>query len=303
MDQQLHYISNALDRAHELRKESIENLLDEHARILPIWRSRNLFDFSQDLPRIALLETSLLTPLNHEELLLLGSFQGQRVFALDYSVHEPESLSWFEETQRFEGVREMIASISIEEANLLAYARAMMTWHRNHAFCGRCGSPTRSKNNGHERICTNPSCQHVSYPRVDPAVIVLIERKFEDGIERCLLARNKRSTAGMYSTLAGFVEPGESLEMTVEREMMEEAGIAVNNIRYMASQPWPFPSSLMMGFFATAQSADIVLDEDELSEARWFSRDELHQLSKAGEIHLSREDSIARYLIRTWMEK
>ncbi|WP_061128240.1 NAD(+) diphosphatase [Caballeronia catudaia] len=150
----------------------------------------------------------------------------------------------------------------------LGEARSMLDWHRRHRFCANCGQPTDSAGAGWRRICANCKAQH--FPRVDPVVIMLVT----DG-ERCLLGRQPQFLPGMYSALAGFVEPGETFEHAVYREVLEEAGIRCTDVRYYASQPWPFPSSLMIGCFARAAGTDILVDEKELEDARWFTRKEV----------------------------
>lgn len=187
-------------------------------------------------------------------------------------------------------------------AATLAYARGMAFWHAGHRFCGRCGAPTEIGRGGHVRICSDSSCAAPSFPRTDPAVIMLVT----DGA-RCLLGRQEKWPQGMVSTLAGFVEPGETLEEAVAREVMEEAGVRVGRITYRASQPWPFPSSLMLGFWAEAETTEIVVDERELADARWFHRDELRAMGEVGDglpgWKLPRRDSISRWLIETWRDQ
>ena len=158
---------------------------------------------------------------------------------------------------------------------MAALARGLCYWHATHRYCGRCGSENTLVEAGHSRLCTNEQCKHQTFPRTDPAVIMVVTRTFADGIQRCLLGRKAIWAPGMYSSLAGFVDPGESLEQAVAREVMEEAGIVVGNVRYIASQPWPFPSSIMLGFIAEAVTEDIHVDKDELDDAQWFSREEL----------------------------
>jgi NAD+ diphosphatase len=181
------------------------------------------------------------------------------------------------------------------EGSVLAYARGLMWWHARHRFCGVCGSPTESIEAGHVRRCTNSDCSASHFPRTDPAVIMLVH----DG-DRALLGRQKVWAPGMYSTLAGFLEPGESLEETVAREVYEEAGIRVGEVRYHSSQPWPFPASLMIGFHAVAVSRDIRLNQSELEDAAWFSRAELRDFASQAK-SLPRADSIARQLIEDWL--
>ena len=168
------------------------------------------------------------------------------------------------------GLRQVGALLDDHDAGLLVTAVALANWHRTHTHCPRCGSPTSLAGGGWLRTCPADGSEH--YPRVDPAVIMLVH----DGADRCLLGRQASWPQGRFSTLAGFVEPGESAERAVAREVAEEAGIAVEEVRYRASQPWPFPSSLMLGFTARAVSADEPrLLDGELAEARWFSRAEL----------------------------
>jgi NAD+ diphosphatase len=172
-----------------------------------------------------------------------------------------------------------------------------MHWHSRHGFCGVCGSPTLSASAGHVRKCTNPGCGSSHFPRTDPAVIMLAH----DG-ERALLGRQKVWAKGMYSTLAGFVEPGESLEEAVRREVMEETGVAVGEVVYHSSQPWPFPASLMIGFHAEARSGTIDLVDGELEDAGWFTRAELRRFADQGK-SLPRQDSIARQLVEDWLAR
>lgn len=165
-------------------------------------------------------------------------------------------------------LRQLFGVLSDEEFGIAGRALGLTAWDRDHRFCGRCGSPTERSTRERVRTCT--ACGHASYPRLSPAVIVLVER---DG--RCLLARNARTKMPFFSTLAGFVEVGETLEQTVAREIREEAGIEVTDIEYFGSQPWPFTGSLMIGFTARWASGDIVEEPEEILEAGWFAPDEL----------------------------
>ena len=157
------------------------------------------------------------------------------------------------------------------EAAILAEARSLIDWHARHRFCAQCGSPTRVASAGWVRRC--PECRASHFPRTDPVVIMLAVRG-----ERALLGRNRRRPGARFSCLAGFVEPGETLEEAVRREVHEEAGIRCGRVRYLAAQPWPFPSSLMMGFLAEALTEEITVDPEEIAEARWFSRDEIREM-------------------------
>ncbi|MEO2280741.1 NAD(+) diphosphatase [Pseudoalteromonas pernae] len=235
----------------------------------------------------------------------LGEHQGRHYFALDVSV-ELADQSEFEHHQ-FVDIRAYGPVVDAHDAAILVLARGLCHWHKTHKFCGRCGSENVPAEAGHARKCSNQQCRHLTFPRTDPAVIMLVHYPFADGTERCLLGRQASWPQGVYSTLAGFVDPGETLEAAVAREVMEEAGVAVEHPQYIASQPWPFPSSLMLGYMARAKSTEIFIDQDEISEARWFSREELRQFGNWGDegehLKLPRKDSISRYLIDTWIAK
>lgn len=188
------------------------------------------------------------------------------------------------------------------DAGLAAFAKALGWFHGQHRFCGRCGKPTRPAEAGHARICIDEACATTVYPRSDPAVIVLIH----DGGDRCVLGRGRHLLPGMHSTLAGFVEAGESLETCVRREIKEESGLDLGAITYRHSQPWPFPQSLMVGFHAVAASTEIAIDEVELEHVAWYRRDWLKQQAARtdiaeGEFRLPPHISIARQLIDEWL--
>jgi NAD+ diphosphatase len=198
---------------------------------------------------------------------------------------------------RFADLRQLAGRLERQEGALLAFARAMLFWHSRHRFCGLCGTPTRSEEAGHMRRCTDPSCHTMHFPRTDPAVIMLVT----DG-DRALLGRNKNfPVPGMYSTLAGFVEPGESLEDAVAREVREETAIEVAAVHYHSSQPWPFPANIMLGFYAEAATTEIAVDYGELEDARWFERGWLASHADDDTFRLPRRDSIARRLIGDWL--
>jgi NAD+ diphosphatase len=197
-------------------------------------------------------------------------------------------------------LRRVSASLPRRDAGLLAYARGLLHWHRRTRFCGDCGAPTESRSAGHARLCTNPDCGVTHFPRSDPAIIVLVTRP-GPGEEVCLLARQHRWPRGLISTLAGFVEPGESVEEAVVREIGEETGVRLTGVHYRGSQPWPFPSSLMLAFRAEAEpGAEIRLDADELETGRWFTRAEVAAIRDFG-FKLPTRDSIARTLVDDWL--
>lgn len=185
-------------------------------------------------------------------------------------------------------------TIAPDEASLAVHAVGLARWHQTHTHCARCGALTVMAQAGHTRTC--PACGTEHFPRTDPAVIMLIT----DGDDRALLGRQPSWPEGRFSTLAGFVEPGESLDDAVRREVKEEAGIEVGAVHYAGSQPWPFPSSLMLGFFGTALTTVITVDADEIAEARWFSRRQITDLTAAGDLLLPPPVSISRWLVEKW---
>ena len=216
---------------------------------------------------------------------------GQRaLFAADTTGAEPER-------GRPAGLREAATDLPAAEAALGAYAASLVSWHRRHRFCANCSAPSEPCDGGHQRDC--PSCGVSHFPRTDPVVIVRVT----DGGDRLLLGRQARWPPGRFSVLAGFVEPGETLEEAVRREVMEESGVAVEEVAYVASQPWPFPSSLMIGFSARATAGHPEPRDEELSEVRWFERDEV-EAAAAGTtaVELSPRYSISRRLIDEWLE-
>jgi NAD+ diphosphatase len=194
------------------------------------------------------------------------------------------------------GLREAATGLPAGEAALAAYAASLLSWHRRHRFCASCGAPTQSADGGHERVC--PSCDAHHFPRTDPVVIVRVV----DARDRLLLGRQASWPEGRFSVLAGFVEPGETLEEAVRREVLEESGVAVGAAEYVASQPWPFPSSLMVGFSAVATGGEPQPGDRELQEVRWFERAEVEAAAAgSGPVFLSPPYSISRRLIDGWL--
>ena len=257
---------------------------------LAVQGSRNLV--SDDSPaRPALLDAaaaSALATTAHERI-LLGLRDERAYFALALPAdgsEPPAGYAWRD-------LRWIGAELGPDDAAMLAYARGMAVWHDRHRFCAACGASTRPVDAGHARRCVRESCGRRHFTRVEPAVIVLVTRG-----ERCLLGRQAAWPPGRYSTIAGFVEPGESLEDAVAREVHEETGIDLAGCEYRGSQPWPFPASLMLGFRATAASDEIRLHDEELEDARWVSREQL----AAGEVLVPPSFSIAYDLIRDWYE-
>lgn len=238
-----------------------------------------------DDPRLALVE--------ERHAVLLGWFDGARCVLVEDETRDGDADSP-PHAGRFEELRPLSAELPEREAGLLAYARALSVWRARHRYCGACGAPTRPTRAGHALVCANLSCRQESFPRIDPAIIVLVT----DG-ERALLGRQASWPQGRYSTIAGFVEPGESVEDAVAREVMEEAGIALGEITYHSSQPWPFPSSLMLGFVARATSTAISRRDSELEDAQWFSRANI----ASGHPRVGARTSISWRLIETWFNE
>ena len=199
----------------------------------------------------------------------------------------PDGLGWT-------SLRDIGADLTAHEAGLATTAVALDAWHARHPRCPRCGAPTRVAQSGWTRVCVEDGSEH--YPRTDPAVIMAVV----DADDRILLGHAAHWPAGRWSTLAGFVEAGESMEHAVRREVAEEAGVVVGEVSYRGSQPWPFPASLMIGFRARALSTDVTVDGVELTEARWFSRDELAAAVRSGDVIPPGRASIARALVEEW---
>ncbi|MEW6991053.1 NAD(+) diphosphatase [Colwelliaceae bacterium 6441] len=208
---------------------------------------------------------------------------------------------------RLLGFRQSIAFLAKEHASTLGYGRSLSNWHQSAQFCGCCGNKTLSQEGGHSRLCTEQSCRQLSFPRTDPVVIMLVEYKEKGQPTKCLLAAHKRSPEHLFSTIAGFVDPGESLEQAVIREVHEEVGLEVKEVEYMASQPWAFPNSLMIGFYVKAKSNTITIDTEELTNASWFTVEEVKSFSDWGEennnIQIPRKESISRCLIEHWLSR
>ena len=195
---------------------------------------------------------------------------------------------------RAEQLRAFVQSVDAEEAALVLHAVALAEWQRSHRHCPRCGARLEVSAAGHQMVC--PDCGRQQFPRTDPAVIMVVT----DEDDRCLLGRQAAWPEGRYSTLAGFVEPGESLEHAVAREVEEEVGVLVDEVTYFGNQPWPFPGSLMVGFFARARTTEISVDGAEISDARWFTREEMRAEAEAGTLVLPGGISISRSLVETW---
>ncbi len=315
------YTHSTLDRADHLRKDDATLRTLRHsndALIVPVWQSQSLATDLSDsqLPQAMFLSSDYAMPDGQE--VFLGQHANVAYFAADVSgldQAQSDALSEHAVTRsgemhrcHFADLRTTGPTLSAEDGSLLAYARGLIFWNSNTRFCVRCGNALTSSNGGHVRRCSNQSCGYLAFPRTDPAVIMLVTHTPDDGSPpRCLLGRSPGWPEGVFSTLAGFVEPGESLEAAVQREVLEEASIKTRDVRYIASQPWPFPRSIMLGFEAHAITTEITCDPVELADAQWFTREQMLSFGSWGDdtpgYKLPRKDSIARFLIDRWMSR
>ncbi|MFL1461535.1 NAD(+) diphosphatase [Roseococcus sp. DSY-14] len=294
------YTGSPLDRASARREEAgfVAGALEApDSLFVPVWRARSLLaQVEAGRPEAVLLsgEAARALRLAGGPWAFLGLWEGRPTFAVDCSAAEDPLPLLPPAMGAFHDLRAVAGLLPPGEASVLAHARGLMHWRVKHRFCGVCGAACEPRSAGNAMACTACAAQH--FPRTDPAVIMLVVRG-----DRCLLGHSHRfPNTTMFSTLAGFVEPGESLEEAVRREVFEETGVAVGAVRYHSSQPWPFPSSIMLGFHAEGLTEAIALDVEELKDARWFSRAEIAAPEAHG-FSLPRADSIARRLIEDWL--
>jgi len=295
-----HYPRKALQREGHLRSDRawLQEQRAGSAVVYVMWRGQNLFSTSEErrplvLPAVALPSSS--------RLIFLGLRpDNQPAFAT--SLTEPKtaaealSVIGLQENQaRFIQLREFRGLLAPDEQQLLLYVRALINWHDGQQFCSRCGSPTLSEEAGHVMACTNPDCATKHFPRSDPATIMLVQHG-----QHCLLGRQPSWPEGIFSTLAGFVEVGESVEEAVVREVKEEAGIEITNLRYFGSQPWPFPQSLMLGYFADAATTEIACGS-ELAEVRWFDVAETEEVLRRHIARFPHIETISQKLMKRWL--
>jgi NAD+ diphosphatase len=294
------YTGSPIDRVSHLRDDEAfvaGALVAPGSLFVPLWRARSLVrGMAQDRPEAVFLtgKAADAVRLADGHWALLGLLEGTPIFAVDVSAVEDPLPLLPEALGALTDLRALAGALPAGDAAVLAHARGLMHWRSRHRFCGVCGSACAPRSAGNAMACAACGAQH--FPRTDPAVIMLVT----DG-DRVLLGHSQRfPNSTMYSTLAGFVEPGESLEEAVAREVFEEAGIRVGRVFYHSSQPWPFPASIMLGFHAEALSTEITIDPEELLDARWFTRDQMRDPAAHG-FSLPRADSIARRLIEDWM--
>lgn len=293
------FTSVRLDRLAEYRDDPdwlAQAIESPSARFLPQWRGRSLMNSDETGRQVVYLERSELdagfgTPT------LLGRDSRHCYFAVAVDDGAQEWLLENHPGASFLDLRRASAELHEKHAGILAYAKALLYWQYRNAFCGSCGSPTRPVSAGHRLECSNAVCGRESFPRIDPAIIVLVTHD-----DACLLGHNARWPERRFSTLAGYVEPGESLEDAVTREVFEESRVRLSGIRYASSQPWPFPASAMCGFYAEAASRDCGPTE-EMQEVRWFTAKQLRKAVLEEDIRIPPPVSIAFRLIADWYRR
>ncbi len=294
------FSGSPLDRLDAKRRDAEwiqAQLVEDETRVLPVWKLCPLV--RSDEPRLAWATPAILDDHPGPDPVFLGVNEEKPHFALDISaIGEPLKTFGWEGVAGFPDLRASAGTLPAEDAAIAAQARHIVDWHARNGHCSACGEKTQVRDGGWSRFCTDCSTEH--FPRTDPVVIMLVT----DG-DRCLLGRQSGWPGNMYSALAGFVEGGETLEEAVAREVGEEAGISVADVRYEASQPWPFPASLMIGCGARATSSEIELGSHELEHAEWFTRDEA-RAALAGpteRLIVPPAQAIAHVLIRRWAEE
>lgn len=307
MDPAVVFGASGLDRAAHLRGQQI----DITASVTVMWRGKPLVN-TQSQTLVRLPQDHAVLGLKSALMLFLGLDDGAPLYAADISDweapvdEEAATGSIFDASQQrhpalpedhaFCDLRSCMASLNPRDAELAATARGLFEWHRTHGFCANCGAQSTASQGGWQRDC--PVCARSHFPRTDPVVIMLIT----DG-DRVLLGRSPGWPDKMYSLLAGFVEPGETIEAAARREVFEEAGVRVGRVRYLASQPWPFPASLMFGVAGEVLDDKITVDKTEIEDARWVTKAELiaAQISENPEILPARRGAIAHHLISQWL--
>ena len=296
------YSGSPLDRAANRREDEgwiAAALADPNTLWAPVWRSRNLMRGAENgAPEAVYLTTEAAEALRLAggPWAFLGLLGDTPLFTVDASIADDPAPLLPADFGSFTDLRSVPGLLPDAEASVLAHARGLMHWRNRHGFCGVCGYRCEPRMAGNSMQCANPACAAQHFPRTDPAVIMLITHE-----NRALLGHSKRfPIPNMFSTLAGFVEPGETLEEAVKREVFEEAGIRVGCVSYHSSQPWPFPASIMLGFYGEALTEDIAIDPAEIDDARWFTREQIRNHAAHG-FQVPRNDSIARRLIEDWV--
>jgi NAD+ diphosphatase len=299
------FAGNPLNRSSEKRTDAawIESRRrDPSSLVLPMWRLEPFLlepKESGGTTELGLVRPEIVDSMASAEAacIFLGLDGDRAVFAQDLATAgDPANAGPLAGMGYFRDARTAAQMVSIKDAAIIAQAKAMIDWHQRHGFCPRCGAPTRMVDAGYRRLCGKCNAEH--FPRVDPVVIMLATHG-----EECLVGRGKQFPRGMFSALAGFVEPGETIEEAVRRELMEEAAVAVFEVTYYATQPWPFPSSLMIGCFAKATAREAKADDIEIAEVRWIERSVARELIEGKPmdgVRVPPPIAIAHHLIRAW---
>jgi NAD+ diphosphatase len=273
-----------------IKSEKIKKILESSdSLIIPVCGLKNLISLNPKTKAVFFRYADIKKFID-SDLIFLGRDRENFYFTVD--VYEENNFIK-NDSYKFDDLRKVASVLDQKEAAVLAYAKSMIYWKGRVKFCGKCGSPTILEEGGHKAFC--PECKSNFFPHIDPAIIVIVTNQ-----EKCLLARQPIWPPKRYSVIAGFVEPGESLENAVSREVLEETGIKVENISYHSSQHWPFPGSIMIGFNAEARTTEIILRDKELEDAKWFTREEIQEKVKSKELKLSTEISISFRLIEDW---
>lgn len=315
------FSETAFDRSTKIRANAstLKNLINSsNTKHALVWKGKVLFDFSAKFPRIGLINKNnkFWKALDRTEIMnghFVGIIEKTPIFYHDISNWEDPTAdatavnSFIDNSRNYHPafpsffafceLRSLMTLITKTDAAILASIKGIYEWNKANNFCNNCGSRTNTILSGWEKICI--SCNKKHFPRTDPVVIMLIYHK-----DKVLLGRSAAWPKGMFSCLAGFMEPGESIESAVARETFEETGISIKNAKYVTSQPWPFPASLMIGCTAEAKTQKIVIDKDELEDARWFSTAQIREAIRVkGKWWPAREGSIARFLINEWVKE
>lgn len=298
------FAGNPLDRGDAQRRDQAwldEQVRHPKSRFLPLWQLNVLIQTEKEI-RLGWVTPDAVTRLNVDvPPVFLGLMDDVAHFALDVSqVGDPQHELDLDDSWRFEESRSAATQLSTPEAGILAQSRAQLDWHKRHQFCSVCGQRSTPGRGGHVRKCA--SCKAEHFPRTDPVVIMVVT----DG-ERCLLGQSRRGRLARtqtYSALAGFMDQGECIEEAVRREVKEEAGIEVGEVRYHSSQPWPFPSSLMIGCHGRALTTDIRKDEAEMLDVQWFTRADVLSALRGDhpDLRVPAPIAIAHHLIKAWAE-
>lgn len=299
------FANSPLNRAGHLRADQDwlkSALADKQSLFIPVWKLMPFLIKNREGKR----ETGWVTgelalPLMRPGaiVIFLGLYRDSAHFAIDISSHtDPTSEGALAGLGTFADLRTIAEEIDIGDAAILAQAKSLIDWHQRHGFCANCGEPTIAADAGYKRFCEACNTEH--FPRTDPVVIMLALNG-----DTCLLGRQEKWPAGFYSALAGFIEPGETIEEAVARELHEEAGITIDQVSFHSTQPWPYPSSLMIGCYARAKTTDITVDMNELSDARWFTREEVRNSLYKGskDLRMPPALAIAHQLVKSWVEE